>query len=128
MVTAPALRNAAGTPRRRYSWGGRFLAVHVRSLTTAVWVVVLALLAAAAALGLKWGAADAAGVAFAVELALFLLGFTVLGVLIARREPHNAVGWLFAVPIGVLAATGGMYAECQLPVTASPAGSRPGRG
>ena len=94
-----------------------FLAVHVRSLTTAVWVVVLALLAAAAALGLKWGAADAAGVAFAVELALFLLGFTVLGVLIARREPHNAVGWLFcAVPIGVLAATAsGMYAESGLP-------------
>jgi hypothetical protein len=94
-----------------------FLAAHVRTLTTAVWVAVLVLLAAAAAFGLKRGAADAAGVAFAVELALFLLVFTVLGVLIARREPHNAVGWLFCVvPIGVLAATvSGMYAESGLP-------------
>jgi hypothetical protein len=94
-----------------------FLAAHVRTLTTAVWVAVLVLLAAAAAFGLKRGAADAAGVAFAVELALLLLVFTVLGVLIARREPHNAVGWLFCVvPIGVLAATvSGMYAESGLP-------------
>ena len=93
-----------------------FLAAHVRTLTTAVWVAVLVLLASAAALALKWGDADAAGVAFAVELGLFMLGFTVLGVLIARREPHNAVGWLFcAVPIGVLAGTvSGMYAESGL--------------
>ena len=93
-----------------------FLAAHVRTLTTAVWVAVLVLLASAAALGLKWGDADAAGVAFVVELGLFMLGFTVLGVLIARREPHNAVGWLFcAVPIGVLAGTvSGMYAESGL--------------
>ncbi len=93
-----------------------FLAAHVRTLTTAVWVAVLVLLTSAAALGLKWGDADAAGVAFAVELGLFMLGFTVLGVLIARREPHNAVGWLFcAVPIGVLAGTvSGMYAESGL--------------
>ena len=93
-----------------------FLAAHVRTLTTAVWVAVLVLLASAATLALKWGDADAAGVAFAVELGLFMLGFTVLGVLIARREPHNAVGWLFcAVPIGVLAGTvSGMYAESGL--------------
>ena len=93
-----------------------FLAAHVRTLTTAVWVAVLVLLASAAALALKWGDADAAGVAFAVELGLFMLGFTVLGVLVARREPHNAVGWLFcAVPIGVLAGTvSGMYAESGL--------------
>ena len=93
-----------------------FLAAHVRTLTTAVWVAVLVLLASAATLALKWGDADAAGVAFAVELGLFMLGFTVLGVLVARREPHNAVGWLFcAVPIGVLAGTvSGMYAESGL--------------
>ena len=49
----------------------------------------------------QWLFFGSAGVAFAVELGLFMLGFTVLGVLIARREPHNAVGWLFcAVPIG----------------------------
>jgi hypothetical protein len=90
-----------------------FLAAHVRTLTTAVWVAVLALLAIGAGLGLEWGAADAAGVAFAVELAVFLLGFTVLGVLIARREPRNPVGWLFcAVPIGVLTGTvTGIYGE-----------------
>jgi hypothetical protein len=96
-----------------------YLAAHVRTLTTAICVAVGVLLAAAAALALGWSAdagTDAAGVAFAIELAFFLIGFTVLGVLIARREPHNAVGWLFcAVPVGVLLGTvSGMYSESGL--------------
>jgi hypothetical protein len=89
------------------------LATHVRGLTTAIGVAVVALLIAAAALGLEWGGADPSGVAFAIELAVFLLTFAVLGILIARREPHNPVGWLFcAVPVGVLTGTvTGIYAE-----------------
>jgi hypothetical protein len=97
-----------------------YLAAHARTLTAAICVAVGVLLAAAAALALGWSAdagTDAAGVAFAIELAFFLIGFTVLGVLIARREPHNAVGWLFcAVPVGVLLGTvSGMYSESGLP-------------
>ena len=91
----------------------RFLAAHVRGLTRAFGVAVVVLLAVSAALGLEHGTTDAADIAFAVELAIFMLGFAVLGVLIARREPLNPVGWLFcAVPLGVLLGTAsGMYTE-----------------
>jgi hypothetical protein len=93
------------------------LAAHVRGLTTAIGITVVVLLVTAGALGLEWGGADASGVAFAIELAVFLLIFAVLGILIARREPHNPVGWLFCVvPVGVLTGTvTGIYAESGHP-------------
>ena len=75
-----------------------------------VGLVSLALLAAtltAAALSdqVSW---SASGVANNVSWVVFVLAFTAVGVVVARREPHNPMGWLLiGVQLALQAGTGG---------------------
>jgi hypothetical protein len=80
--------------------------------TTAVVLGVLSLLALAANYALEAltqdFSASASGLADAATLATFVLAFTAVGVVVARRQPRRAMGWmLIAVALAVPVANDG---------------------
>ncbi len=84
------------------------------------WCTTLTLLVLAAVLSAGGSNVSAGDVLDAIAVGALLLGMATLGVLITRREPGNAIGWIFCgTPLLVALAVGGgeyaTWAEAQNP-------------
>ena len=81
---------------------------HETRYAIAALVVTLALFVISGLIAVTHIRFDARATLDAASYAVLMLGFSVIGILIVRREPRNAIGWLFcATPLLVSVSVGG---------------------